>query len=383
MLNRLLFLTCTMVAVDTLFYTAIGPLVPLLTETYGFSKGVVGVISGAFGAGILVGAAPAAYLVGRLGVRPVAIAGLFILSAASLAFGFGDDFWSLTLARFGAGFSSALSWGAAFAWLLAATPEERRGRAIGAIFGTAVFGAIAGPALGGLAALVGVATTFVGVAFVAALVGVWALIEPSEAPGASENRLSLAALSKLLKSPLPTGLWLTALGPMLLAALVVLAPLELDRLGWAPPAVGAVFLFAAVAEAIVHPSLGRWSDKSGFRLPVETGLVAILLVLIALALASGRPWLESPWPFALIVVLAGATFNTTVTPGTALFSGGAEKAGVDRGTVFGAVSFAWAGGYALGAPIAGTLAGVFGDWVSYLCAGAVCLLTFVSVRRTL
>jgi MFS family permease len=82
-------------------------------------------------------------------------------------------------------------------------------------------------------------------------------------------------------------------------------------------------------------------------------------------------------------VLAGATFNTTVTPGTALFSGGAEKASVDRGTVFGAVSFAWALGYALGAPIAGMLAGAFGDWVSYLCAGAVCLFTFSSVRRNL
>ena len=381
--RRLLFLTCTMVAVDTLFYTAIGPLVPLLTETFGFSKGTVGVISGAFGIGILVGAAPAAYLVGRFGVRPVAVGGLFILSAASLAFGFGGGFWVLTLARFGAGVSSALSWGAAFAWLLSATPEERRGRAIGAIFGTAVFGAIAGPALGGLAASVGVAATFVGVAFVAALVGVWSLIEPSGAPGASATRLSFDALSKVLIAPLPTGLWLVALGPMLLAALVVLAPLELDRLGWGPPAVGAVFLLAAVAEAAIHPALGRWSDEGGFRVPVGAGLISALVVLLVLALVSGSSWLGNPWLFALLVVIAGATFNITVTPGTALFSSGAEKSGVDRGTVFGAVSFAWAGGYALGSPIAGALAGAFGDWVSYLCAGAVCLLTFASVRRTL
>ena len=372
-----------MVAVDTLFYTAIEPLVPLLTETFGLTKGAVGVLSGAFGVGILAGAAPAAYLVARIGVRPVAIVGLLALSAASLAFGFGGGFWVLTLARFGAGVSSALSWGAAFAWLLSATPEERRVRAIGAIFGTAVFGAIAGPALGGIAASVGIATTFVGVAAVAALIGVWALIEPSAAPGASESRISFDALGKILKPPLPTGLWLVALGPMLLAALVVLAPLELDRLGWGAPAVGAVFLLAAVAEAIIHPALGRWSDKGGFRVPVGAGLLAILVVLLALALVSGSSWSGSPWPFALLVVLAGATFNTTVTPGTALFSGGAEKAGVDRGTVFGAVSFAWAGGYAFGAPIAGSLAGAFGDWTAYLCVGAVCLLTLYSTRRSL
>ncbi len=370
-----------MVVVDTLFYTAIGPLVPLLTETFGLSKGAVGVLSGAFGVGILAGAAPGAYVIARIGVRPVAIVGLLVLSAASLAFGFGDGFWSLTLARFGAGVSSAFSWGAAFAWLLSATSEDHRGRAIGAIFGTAVFGAVAGPALGGLAASVGIATAFAGVASVTALVGLWALIEPSAAPGASATRISFVALRKILKPPLPTGLWLVALGPMLLAALVVLAPLELDRLGWGAAAVGAVFLLAALAEAVIHPALGRWSDKGGVRTPIGTGLIAIVLVLLALALVSGNPWAESPWPFAFLVVLAGATFNTTVTPGTALFSGGAEKAGVDRGTVFGAVSFAWAGGYAIGAPIAGVLGGAFGDWASYLCAGAACLVTLSLIRR--
>jgi hypothetical protein len=37
-MRRLLLLTCTVVAADTLFYTAIGPLVPVLARTYGLSK---------------------------------------------------------------------------------------------------------------------------------------------------------------------------------------------------------------------------------------------------------------------------------------------------------------------------------------------------------
>jgi predicted MFS family arabinose efflux permease len=377
-MRRLLALTCTMVVVDTLFYTAIGPLVPLLSRTLGLSKAGVGVVSGAFGAGAIAGAVLSAYLVGRIGVRPVAVAGLLALSASGLAFGLGDGFWTLTLARFGAGVSSALSWGAAFAWLVSVTPEERRGRAIGTLFGTAVFGAVAGPALGGLAAAVGLAPAFAGVAAAAALVGLWALLEPTPAPGPSETRLSVGTLRRVLEPPLPTGLWLVALGPFLLGVLVVLAPLELDRLGWGAQAVGAVFLLAALAEAVAHPLLGRWSDESGFRTPVRLALLANALVLLALPLAAG-----SAWSFALLVVLAGAASNATVTPGTALFSGGAEKAGADRGTTFGAVNLAWSAGYAIGAPFAGALAGASGDRASYLCAGAVCLLTLLLIRRSL
>ncbi len=365
-----------MVIADTLFYTAIGPLVPLLAEAFALSKAEVGVVGGAFGAGAIAGSVLSAYLVGRVGVRPVAALGLLALSAASLAFGFADGFWALALARLGAGVSNALSWGAAFAWLVSAVPEERRGRAIGALFGTAVFGAVAGPALGGLAASVGVAATFAGVAVVAAAVGLWALLEPSPAPGPSSSLLSFDAMRKVLEPPLPTGLWLVALGPMLLAALVVLAPLGLDRLGWGAEAVGAAFLLAALAEAVVHPLLGRWSDASGFRAPARAGLVASALVLLGLALTG-----ESPWLLAFLVVLAGATFNVTVTPGTALFSGGAEKAGAGLGVVYGAVNFAWATGYALGAPLAGTLAGAFGDATSYLALGAACVLTLFSIRR--
>jgi MFS family permease len=366
-----------MVATDTLFYTAVVPLVPLFARTLGLSKTDVGVLSGAFGFGAIAGAVLSAYLVGRLGARAVAFAGLAALATSSLAFGFGGGFWVLTTARFGAGVSSALSWGAAFAWLVSATPEERRGRAIGALFGTAVFGAVAGPALGGAAAAVGPAPAFAGVAAVAALVGLWALLEPSPAPGPSATRLSVATLRVILGPPLPSALWLVALGPFLLGVLVVLAPLEFDRLGWGAAAVGAVFLLAGLAEALAHPLLGRWADEAGPRTPALAGLVAGTLVLLALTLAIG------PWSLALLVVLGGATFNATVTPGTSLFSGAAEKAGADRGTVFGAVNFAWSVGYALGAPLAGAIAEVLDDRASYLFAGIVCLLTLLLIRRTL
>ena len=370
-------LTCSMVAVDTLFYSAIGPLLPLLASTHELSTAQLGLVSGAFGAGAIAGALLSAYLVGRMGVRPVAVVGLLTLAVASLAFGFVDGFGALALARLVAGASSALSWGAAFAWLVLATPHARRGRAIGTLFGTSVIGAATGPALGSLAATVGLGIVFTGIACLAVLIGLWALAEPAAAPGPSPTELSLATARTIMLPALACGLGVVALGLMLFAALVVLAPLGLDRLGWNPRAVGAVFLLAALAEAAVHPVLGRWSDASGPGVPVRAGLTASAVLLLALTLTGGNPWL-----LASLVVLAAACFNATVTPGAALFSGRAAQAGVGPGVAFGAVNFAWSLGYALGASLAGVLAGAFGEQTAYLALGAVCILALLITHRT-
>jgi hypothetical protein len=53
--RRLLFRTCAMVVVDTLYCTAIVLLIPLLAEEFGLSKAAIGVLSGAFGAGAFLG----------------------------------------------------------------------------------------------------------------------------------------------------------------------------------------------------------------------------------------------------------------------------------------------------------------------------------------
>ncbi|WP_310529692.1 MFS transporter, partial [Nocardioides sp.] len=199
-----------MVAVDTLFYSAIGPLLPLLASTHELSTAQLGLVSGAFGAGAIAGALLSAYLVGRMGVRPVAVVGLLTLAVASLAFGFVDGFGALALARLVAGASSALSWGAAFAWLVLATPHARRGRAIGTLFGTSVIGAATGPALGSLAATVGLGIVFTGIACLAVLIGLWALAEPAAAPGPSASELSLATARTIVRPALAWGLGVAA-----------------------------------------------------------------------------------------------------------------------------------------------------------------------------
>jgi MFS family permease len=372
--RRLIALSCAIVLADTIFYAALTPLVPYFNEEFGLTKSAVGLLGGAFGAGVLSGAAPGGYLASRAGVKTTAVMGLILMSVTSAAFAMADTAWLLLLTRFVGGFGSALSWVAAFTWLVARAPEERRGELIGFMLSSAVVGALLGPVLGSAAATVGLVPAFSTVAVAGAAIAAWAVFEPAPEPSGVGSLIG--ALRTTAGEPrLLTGLWFVALSPLLFAALTVLVPLDLASAGWGAAAVGAVFLVSAGFETVVHPYLGRWTDQSGYRPPVLAGLLLSAGILVALA------WAANPWLIAGLVVLAGGAFNATLVPGTALFSRGTEKAGLDQAMAFAVNNVAWASGYAIGSPLGGFLADLSGDALSYLVLMAVCAATLLILRR--
>jgi MFS family permease len=372
--RRLLALSCAIVLVDTIFYAALTPLVPLFEEEFGLSKSAVGILSGAYGAGVLVGSVPGGYLASRSGVKITALVGLILMSVTSVMFALVDTTWLLVAVRFAAGFGSTLSWVAAFTWLVDRAPEERRAEMIGVMVSAAVVGALLGPVLGSVAATVGLLPAFAVVAIVGGVIAVWAALE--QAPVSSGDISLLPALRTVRQPLLLTSLWFIGLSPLLFSALAVLVPLELNGLGWGAAAVGTVFLVSAIFEAFIHPLLGRWSDRSGYRPPIFVGLLTSIGILLLLT------WVGNPWLIGLLVVLAGGAFNATLVPGTALFSRDTEKAGMERAVTFAITNFAWATGYAVGAPLGGFLADLRGDALSYLTLTVVCLSTIVLLHRT-
>src|SRR5215211_2842008 len=163
-----------MVFVDTVFFTALTPLLPQYAEDLDLSKAGVGVLAAAYPAGALVGGIPGGMAAARFGVKPTVIAGLLLMVATTTVFGFAEGIVLLDLARFVQGFASALTWTAALAWLVSRAPAGRRGLLIGTAMSAAIVGALFGPVLGGVASLIGVEVAFTSVAAVGLGLAVWA-----------------------------------------------------------------------------------------------------------------------------------------------------------------------------------------------------------------
>ena len=359
------------VAVDTLFFTALTPLIPRFADKYDLSKAGAGALVSAYAAGTLVGAVPGGLATIRLGPKRAVLIGLTLMTAASLGFALAGDVWTLGLSRFFQGVGSSCSWAGGLAWVIGSTPRERRGELIGTTMGAAVFGALLGPVLGALAGVVGTRSAFLGVtAAGAALVG-WAATTPGIAPERQPLRAGLAALRE---RSLVAGLWLIALPALLFGVLVVLVPLELNRHGWGSLAIGAVFVATTAIETALNPLLGRLTDRRGLMAPLRAALLGSIAVSIALAVA------KDPALIAPLVVAAGVAYGAFYTPGMGLISHGAERAGVAQGLAFGLMNACWGVGALVGPAAGGALAGVTGDSAPYVILAGLCLATYLATR---
>jgi MFS family permease len=152
---RLLALVCAIVAVDTVFFSALTPLLPHYAAAAGLTKAGAGILVAAYPAGTLIGSLPSGALVTRFGDRTVAVLGLALMGVSTLAFGWSTSAGLLDAARFVQGVGGACTWTASLSWLATAAPEKRRGELLGTTLGAAVVGALFGPVVGAVANAVG------------------------------------------------------------------------------------------------------------------------------------------------------------------------------------------------------------------------------------
>src|SRR5919202_2692968 len=292
--RRLLVLASAVVLVDTIFFAALTPLLPHYAAEFDLSKTEAGILTAAYAAGGVLCAIPAGWVASRAGVKVAVLLGLALMIGTSVAFGFATSAWALIAARFGQGVGSSLSWNGSLAWLVAATPRERRGQVIGTAMGAAVGGALLGPVLGGAASVVGTRSAFSAVAALGFALAAWAWFTPAEKPDDPQPmRTMLAALSH---RRVVGGLWLITLAALLFGAIAVLAPLRLHAVGYGALGIGVIWIVSTALETGANPLLGRWADRRGRLAPVRAGLV--LAVVFSLVV----PWVELRWLLPPLVV---------------------------------------------------------------------------------
>ncbi len=375
---RLLALVCAIVGVDTVFFSALTPLLPHYAAAAGLSKAGAGVLIAAYPAGTLIGSLPSGALVARFGDRTVAVLGLALMGVSTLAFGWSTSAWLLDAARFVQGVGGACTWTAALSWLATAALPEKSPRRGGAArdrpLGAAVVGALFGPVVGVVANAVGTGAAFSAASVADIFLIVVAFTVPSPRPQAPQPLR--AALPALRDRQVAMGCWLMALAGIAFGMLDVLAPLRLSRLGVSGTVIAITFLCGALVESGLSPLAGAAVRPGAARRPSRGRArrcgAACALVIPQLTSA---PWLIG-------VLIAGTPFyGTLFAPASALVASGAERLGLNPGIAFALSNLTWAAGQSIAASASGALAQATSDLVPYTVLAVACLGTFITLHR--
>ncbi|MEA2407607.1 MAG: hypothetical protein QOE69_1726 [Thermoleophilaceae bacterium] len=373
-MRRLFIVVTAVVFVETMFYSAITPLLPHYAERFDLSKSGAGILTAAYAAGSVTGSLPGGLCAARLGVKPTVLFGLMLMATSGLAFAFADNIVVLDGARFLQGVGGAFTWSGGLAWLTAGAPPERRGELIGWGLAATITGLLFGPAIGSAATAIAPEPVFGAVALLCAGIAAWAWVTPSAPPArdAGSLRLTRSALNRGVL----VAFWFITLPALCSGVINVLVPLHLHELGASGTGVGAVFVVAAAIQAGANRVFGAVSDRRGRLFPIRGGLVVMGIMALLLPSADHR------------LVLAGAVALMVVSmalfwaPATALLSDAAAASGLDQGFAFALVNLAWASGQIIGGSGGGRLADLTSDRLPFAVIAALCAVTAVALAAS-
>jgi MFS family permease len=361
--------------VDSIFYTALTPLLPQFVHHLHMSAGAAGLLTACYAIGCLVGTIPAGLLAARIGPRATVLAGLTLVAFATAAFAVIDSPVLLDVARLLEGLGGAGVWSGGLAWVAGGTAPRRRGTVMGQVLAAATAGSMLGPAVGAAASAVGRGVAFGAVAVLAASMTLVCRRIPAADGGTGAGSRGLAAAVRD-RRVLGT-MWLVALPALISGALSVLGSLRLHHLGAGQAAIGATFLIAAGIQAGVGPVSGRVSDRYGRLAPVCLGLTVAAVLLVAFGLATAA------LPAAVLIVGVAVGIEVLWAPAMAWLSEVLERRGDAAGLAGALINLAWSGGQIAGSAGGGRFAQATDDVVPMLAAAGLSLMTLLALSGRL
>ncbi len=361
---------------ESAMYSAITPVLPHYAHVLGASKPAVGVLAGAYPAGIIPGSLIGAWIATRAGVRRTTLVGLLLFAVSSAAFGFATSIGTLDALRFVQGAGCGFIWGGGLTWVITVAPRERRGEMLGSVIGAAIFGTLIGPVLGILAVSVGTGPVFALVGATALALAVWTQGHPHPVRQTAAAETS-SPVRDMIRSPLiRLGSWLILLEAATIGATSALLPLRLARFGAGSIVVGAVFLVSSLISMAVSAPIGRTVDRRGAGVPLCVGLTltAILMALLPLP--------HTALLLAIVSVVAlGGPLTAYTIPALTVITDTAERLGIPLAVATMMLNLAWASGEVIGAPAAANLSQATSDAVPLLALSAIMVLTLRPVIR--
>jgi MFS family permease len=272
------------------------PVLPVFVRDFGVGYTEVGAVVSAFALVRLVASPFVGKLIDWGGERTILAIGIAIVAVSSARVGLAQSYLEVLLLRGAGGIGSAMFSISAMSLLLGTTAPSMRGRAVGFYQGGFLIGGMAGPAIGGLLAVISLRAPFffyAGTLVVAGIVGLLFLRPVSRAvkdagPGEvasvpfrvvlADRRFRAACLANFASGWASLGVR-SALVPILVVEL-----LHREEL-WT----GIAFAIAAVAQTLALGPAGRFVDTVGRKPAIVASYAVGALVMLAIPFA-GDIW---------------------------------------------------------------------------------------------
>lgn len=372
------------------------PILPLFGRSLGANYGETGILVGVYFFARLLSDVAAGRVLGWLGVRRSAVAGLALLGAGALATGLSPNFPIAVVCWGVAGFGAGTLFAAMYNALILGVARERMARALSLFYGAFNSGWVAGGFIGGIVAgRFGLNAPLFGLAAIAVVLAIVMeryLVESSYPlpgpPHKGEGEVGPAhkgegevAMAHRAEGETAVGVFtllrIPGFGAAVIAVLAnlwmfgavfnTLTPLfARDILHLSTSGIGVLYAIALAAEFLVYYPAGSWADSYGRRLV----LIPSFIFLAASTVVLG--WAPNFLVFAILFAVAGLASGFSGVPPAAMLADVLPAGQSARGVA--TFRFGADVGYTLGPLVAGLTAASLGFKAAFIAAALPCLL---------